>query len=366
MTGGATYGISVWLRAEGVSSTFEGTWVKLEWIADDGRALEKQFVPLAESEGNWVRAAARLEAPEGAVSARIELGLAEGGRALFDEVVITQVPPVKHRIVRLGTVCYIPDETDGPDDNRRQYAKQAAIAGEQGADIVCLPEGITVVSTGKTYVEVSEPVPGPSTQVLGEVAREHGMYIVAGVYERESQAVYNTAVLIDREGNLAGKYRKTHLPEAEVRGGITSGDDYPVFETDFGRVGIQICYDNFFPEVARALAVNGAEVIFLPIWGDGRGEPETHTAVYQARAIDNAVFLVVSNYSQKRSLIVDRWGSLIADTGGEFGVEVVEVDLDARRLEPWLSVGSHGEWQKLYQNERRPSTYDTLGSDAAP
>ena len=209
-------------------------------------------------------------------------------------------------------------------------------------------------------------MPGPSTEVLGEVARKHEMYIVAGVYEREGQTVYNTAVLLDRGGELIGRYRKTHLPEAEIVGGITPGDTYPVFDTDFARIGIQICYDNFFPEVARALAISGAEIVFLPIWGDGRGDPETHAAVYRARAIDNAVFLLVSNYSQKRSMIIDRWGNIIGDTKGEFGVEVVEVDLDARRLEPWLSVGSHGEWQKLYQNERRPSTYGPINRDAAP
>ncbi|HJN15305.1 MAG TPA: nitrilase-related carbon-nitrogen hydrolase, partial [Armatimonadota bacterium] len=194
VTSGATYGVAVWLRPENVPAVSESTWVKLQWMDADDHALEKQFVPLAGRNGDWVRAAARLEAPEGAATAKLEIGMswAAGGKLFIDEAVVTEIAPVKHLTVRLGTVCYIPSETDGPDDNRRQYAEQADIAGQRGSDIVCLPEGITVVSTGKTYVEVAEPVPGPSTEVLGEVARKHEMYIVAGVYEREGQTVYNT------------------------------------------------------------------------------------------------------------------------------------------------------------------------------
>jgi predicted amidohydrolase len=186
------------------------------------------------------------------------------------------------------------------------------------------------------------------------------MYIVVGVYEGEGETLYNTAVLIDREGNVAGKYRKTHLPEAETMWGITPGSTYPVFETDFGRVGIQVCYDNFFPEVARALALNGAEIIVLPIWGDGRDDDRTWDVMARARAIDNAVYFVASNYSQKRSLIVDPWGHILADTAGEHGVIVQQVDLDARVLRRWLSVGCDGEWQRLFRDERRPSTYGPI------
>ncbi|MGQ9733420.1 MAG: carbon-nitrogen hydrolase family protein, partial [Candidatus Zipacnadales bacterium] len=293
---------------------------------------------------------------------------APGLRVLFDEVYFAKAKPQPQPRppVKLATVCYVPEKTDGPDDNRRQFAEQAVVAGKQGADIVCLGEGITLIGTAKSAAEVGEPVPGPTTAVLGKVARENRMYIIAGVYEWAGDILYNTAVLIDREGRVVGRYRKTHLPEAEMRWGVTPGTTYPVFRTDFATLGIAICYDNFFPEVARSLALNGAEIIFLPIWGDGRDNDRTWDIIARARAIDNAVFFVASNYSQKRSLIIDRWGHILADTHQQNGVVVCEVKLDARVLQPWLSVGCNGEWEKLYKHERRPSTYLPLIRDYTP
>jgi predicted amidohydrolase len=210
---------------------------------------------------------------------------------------------------------------------------------------------------------VAESIPGPTSQVLGEMARRYRLYVVAGIYEREGPVVYNTALLIDREGKVAGKYRKIHLPETEVSGGLTPGKTYPVFKTDFGIIGIEICYDNFFPEVARSLALQGAELILLPIWGDGRGQGNEWDIVSRARAIDNAVYLVASNYSNKRSFIINPNGRILADTGGESGLVTAEIDLDARTFERWLSVGSYGEWKNLFPRERRIETYQLLVGD---
>jgi predicted amidohydrolase len=185
---------------------------------------------------------------------------------------------------------------------------------------------------------------------------------VAGIYERDGPLVYNTALLIDRQGNVAGKYRKTHLPETEVDGGLTPGSSYPVFRTDFGTVGIQICYDYFFPEVTRQLALGGAEIVLLPIWGDMRGQGYAWDVVARARAIDNAVYLVASIYSNRRSLIVNPDGRILADTGGDEGLVTAEIDLNTRTFERWLSVGSYGEWKSLYPKERRSETYEKAGT----
>ena len=135
------------------------------------------------------------------------------------------------------------------------------------ADIICLPEGATLAGTGLNYISASESIPGPSTKFLGELAIKYNMYIVAGILEREYEVVYNTAILIGRNGELIGKYRKVSLPREEIEGGITPGDSLPVFDADFGCIGIMICWDVTFPEVARTLAMQGADVIFLPIWG---------------------------------------------------------------------------------------------------
>lgn len=117
----------------------------------------------------------------------------------------------------------------------------------QKTDVILLPEGITVIGTGKKYADVTETIPGPTTVRLGELAKKRGTYVVAGIYEREGPVIYNTAVLIDRAGNVAGKYRKVYVPRGEIEGGLTPGNDYPVFQTDFGTVGLMICYDVIVP-----------------------------------------------------------------------------------------------------------------------
>ncbi len=88
------------------------------------------------------------------------------------------------------------------------------------------------------------------------------------MFEKEGSLIYNTGVLMDRGGNIAGKYRKVQLPLAEAEFGVTPGCEFPVFDTDFGKIGILICFDHFFPEPARILSYNGAEIIFVPTIGN--------------------------------------------------------------------------------------------------
>jgi predicted amidohydrolase len=233
-------------------------------------------------------------------------------------------------------------------------------AGRQGADLVVLGEGITLVSTGKKAHEVAEPVPGPTTFALGRLAAKYKMHVVVGVFERAGPAIYNSAVLIGRDGKVIGTYHKTHLPEIEGEWGLTPGDTYPVFETDIGVIGMEVCYDNFFPEVARALAVNGAQIIVNPIWGDGRADYYDWDIVARARAIDNAVYFIASNYSNKRSLIIDPRGYIIADTAGRTGVVLSDIEIPNDVLTPGLSIGGHGRWRTLYPKERRLGTYGEL------
>src|SRR5690606_27686717 len=173
-----------------------------------------------------------------------------------------------------------------------------------------------------------EPVPGPTTRYVGEVAKRNNLYIVAGLLEREGEVVYNTSVLIDRKGNLVGKYRKTSLPREEIDGGITPGTSFPVFDTDFGRIGMMICWDVFFPEPARALAQQGAEVIFLPIWGGD-------LTLTRARAIENQVYVVSSTYDMI-SAVFDQEGKVLKEAEQDGEVVVVEVDLNKQKLWPWL------------------------------
>ena len=149
-------------------------------------------------------------------------------------------------------------------------------AAAQGADIACLPEAFTIrgISDGGTNHRWREPVPGGETyQRMAAVARQHGMYVVAPVVGVEDGLHRNVAMVIDRNGDYIGGYHKVHLTVTEEEvWGLTAGDSWPVFELDFGKIGITICYDVFFPEGYRILALKGADIIFHPTMYSMYGE----------------------------------------------------------------------------------------------
>jgi predicted amidohydrolase len=324
-----------------------------------------EFISKYRREGEWYKVDQLLTAPKSAASADIELVLRWTGRGsvLWSDVRFEEAAVSPRKKIKLATVSFMPPSPSTTEKNLRFYAEKVAEAGKSGADIICLGEGISMVSTKLSYADAAEPIPGPTSKALGAVAKTYHLYVIAGIYEREGALVYNTALLIDRDGAVVGKYRKTHLPINEVNGGITPGTQYPVFSTDFGVIGIEICYDNFFPEVARMLALNGAEMIFLPIWGDLRADGYAWDIVARGRAIDNSVYLVASNYSNKRSLIINPDGRILADTGGKSGIVFADVDPGARTFGRWMWFDAYGDWKTQYPAERRTETYGPLAED---
>ena len=234
-------------------------------------------------------------------------------------------------MVGLAAVHYYPQKNKTTQQNLNRFAELINQAAEKGADIVCLPEAITMASTGKTPYETAEPIPGPTTDFLASVAKKNNLYIVAGLYERSGPVIYNTAILLDRKGKLAGKYHKVSLPREEVDEAVTPGDSLNVFDTDFGRIGMMVCWDVFFPEPARVLALKGAEIIVMPIWGG-------NLTLAKARAIENQLYLVTSCYNTKtiKTAVFDRDGTILAEANNDNPVIVVQVDLNERKLWPWL------------------------------
>jgi len=175
---------------------------------------------------------------------------------------------------------------------------------------------------------VAEPVPGPTTERLAELARRHNAYVAAGIYERDGPAIYNTAVLIGRDGKLAGKYHKVYIPREETEGGISPGSAYPVFETDFGKVGMMICWDTEYADPARGLALGGAEIVLVPIWGGNE-------TLVKARAIENQIYLVTSGYDFATRVYTPD-GNIVAEAAKDGEVIRATVDLNRRWVEPWL------------------------------
>lgn len=290
------------------------------------RAGQPEYAWRVKEEGGWRLVSLVAPAPDGAEQAKVQLLLQNAPRATvrWSGVTLNPVDAPPPRPVRVVAVRLKPR---GPDP-LAQFISTIETQVPEKTDIILLPEGASVVGTGKSYAEVAEPVPGPVTDRLGSVAKRKGAWIVAGVYERQGTAVYNTSVLIDRGGVLKGKYRKVYLPREELEGGITPGSEFPVFDTDFGRVGMMICWDVQYPDPARGLALRGAELILMPIWGGSE-------VLARARAMENHLFLVSSGYDFP-SLVMDPMGETLARTEQDGTVAGATIDLNRRYTDPWL------------------------------
>jgi predicted amidohydrolase len=219
-----------------------------------------------------------------------------------------------------------------------------AEAAKQKADLIVLGETVPYVRTKLSPAECAEPIPGPTTEYFGSQAKLNGIHIAVSLYEREGHLVYNTAVLLNPEGKLLGKYRKVCLPHGEVEKGVAPGADYPVFETKFGKVGLMICYDGFYPEVARALTANGAEVIAWPVWG-------CDPLLARARACENRVYVVSSTFTDPKSdwmisAVINPAGKVVAQAKESGSVVVSEADLSKPLVGPYNLGDFHGMVQR--------------------
>jgi len=221
-----------------------------------------------------------------------------------------------------------------------------------GADLAALPEVWPRQGSAKQIREAAESVPGPRTERLAEIAVRHRMWVHGGsVLEREGEGegerIFNTSVLFDRSGELVATYRKIHLFDADPPGAVpsresavfTPGDQVVTAETEFGRVGLSICYDVRFPELYRALVVQGATIMFVPAAFRYETGIDHWDPLLRARAIEDQAFVIAAaqwgtwgppgrerrNFGH--SLVVDPWGRVLAEAPDGPGVTFAELDL---------------------------------------
>jgi len=327
---GAWYRLTVESRSAGIDFERQRIAARLDWQSTKNeRAGQPDYGTLRSTAGDWHKTVLEAPAPAGATQVQVQLLLSNApqGTVWWDHIRLEKIDAPKPRMVRVATVNYRARNTHSVAESLAKFI-EVAKANVKSSDLLVLPEAISISGNGLNYVDGSEPIPGPSTEALGQLARDLNSYVVAGLMEREGASAYNTAVLIDRHGVLVGKYRKIYLPREEVEGGLTPGQSYPVFDTDFGRMGLMICWDIQYADPARALALGGAELIALPIAGGS-------LTLGHARAIENHLFLVSSGYDYPTE-IVDPDGKTVASAPEKPGVAVAEIDLNRRYTEPWL------------------------------
>lgn len=226
---------------------------------------------------------------------------------------------------------------------------EEAVNNSNNLDVIVFPEYCYYAPTNiEESRKVAEDVPGPFTETMAELARKYSVNIIPGSFieKAEGEKVHNTCVFINREGKIVGKYRKIHLMDAigyKESNYVEAGKQMCVVDTDIGRVGIMVCYDLRFPELARSMVLQGSDILFVPSeFPSGNPLPprtDHWDILVRSTALYNLTYVVAANQFGPlhndnpfgRSCVVDPWGTVISSASGRQDIVYATLDMDYQK-----------------------------------
>ncbi|GAW90977.1 carbon-nitrogen hydrolase family protein [Calderihabitans maritimus] len=242
------------------------------------------------------------------------------------------------------------DTQEHKDQNLKRAEELIGEAADRGASLVALPETFNFMGSPREEKANAEYIPGPTIQRMVALAEKYKIWLHCGsILEKapETEKLYNTSVLLNPRGEIVARYRKLHLFDVELSGGPVSresktrefGKSIVVTDTDLGRVGFSICYDLRFPELYRIMALEGAEMIFVPAAFTMHTGKDHWEPLLRARAIENQCYIIAPGQTGKKktyttygkSMIVDPWGNVLGLAPEGESVVVAEIDLNYLR-----------------------------------
>lgn len=229
-------------------------------------------------------------------------------------------------------VCQIRTETDKA-VTMRKTEKMVREAAANGANVVVLPEMFNCPYDKAYFRPFADAENGESIEAMSAWARENEIILIGGsIPERDADKLYNTCFVFDEKGSIIAKHRKAHLFDVDIEGGIrfkesnsfAAGNEITVFDTKYGRMGVMVCFDIRFPELARAMAKRGAEVIFCPAQFNMTTGPRHWELSVRARAMDNELFFVGASAARYEGFSYECWGH--SSVASPFGMLIASCD----------------------------------------
>lgn len=283
---------------------------------------------------------------------------------------------MKNNLLTVGLI-----QTDCSSDIEDNYNRTVQLirdAAAQGAQVICMQELFLTpyfCQVERTeFFDLAEAIPGPTTEMLCDLARELEVVLVASLFEKRARGLYhNTAAVIDADGTYLGKYRKMHIPEDPgfyEKFYFTPGDlGYKVWETRYGKIGVLICWDQWYPEAARLTALQGADVLFYPTaigWVPeekaelGQAQYNAWETVQRGHAVANGCYVVAVNRIGMegnlefwgKSFVSDPYGQVVAQAGEKESTALV-YDLDINQVEEFRRI-----WP--FYRDRRIDSYSEI------